>query len=402
MRLKYRKDISFSIAAYFLKFAGIWLAANRFEEWFRNATVVYTILSLNFSIWVQLRNLYFCWGDFTISGYILCNSLGLFIDLFKIILLVIHKKKFLNLIVYMQKNFWHFNYDDYENLIVADAKQMCVYFVCVFSFFSQSTVFCYMTRPLISNIGKNETERALIFNMWLDLPLSTTPYFEIMYTIQALALYHTGVCYLCFDNIFCIMCLHVASQFRILQYRVANIQSAKNKTEHACSSEECYVALKHCIQQHQSLIKFCAVLEETCRMIVLAQVIVFSALISFIGYQVILVDLSPTWRLSFISYLMTTMCQLWMFTYSCDCVTRESANVSLAVYAGPWINLSMDKFGKMVRKDLQVVVIRSRRVCSLTAGGFFPISLETYTKIMSTAMSYFTIMKQRTVDIADA
>ncbi|CAL7937524.1 unnamed protein product [Xylocopa violacea] len=397
MSVKYRKDISFTVAAFFLKFVGIWLATNRYVEWFRNVAVVYTVIALIFCIWVQMRNVFFYGADFTITGYILCACLGLFTDLFKIILMSIHKKKFLTLIVYMQKNFWHFNYDESENLIIADAKQMCFYFVCVFSCSSQFTVFCYVLRPAISNFGKNETDRALIFNMWLDLPLSTTPYFEIMYALQAVTLYQSGACYLSFDNMFCIMCLHVSSQFRILQYRMTKIQNAKGGS----FSEQCYATLKTYIQQHQGLIEFCTVLEEVCRMILLWQVIVFSVLISFIGYQLVLVDLTPSWRISFISYLLTTMCQLWMFTYSCDCVTKESENVSLAVYAGPWINSPMDKFGKLVRKDLQVVVTRSRRVCSLTACGFFPVSLETYTKIMSTAMSYFTLLKQSTVDEVD-
>lgn len=92
-------------------------------------------------------------------------------------------------------------------------------------------------------------------------------------------------------------------------------------------------------------------------------------------------DLTLSYRISFISYLFAGMCQLWMFTYSCDCVTQESAKIASAVYTSPWINLPMDKFGKMLRQDLQIVVMRSRRACCLTACGFFPISLETYTKV---------------------
>lgn len=87
-----------------------------------------------------------------VCTYIACNGLGLFMDLFKIFILSIHKKEFLNLIVLMQKNFWHFNYDEYENSVIAQAKRMCIYFVCVFSFFSQSTVFCYMLRPVICKL----------------------------------------------------------------------------------------------------------------------------------------------------------------------------------------------------------------------------------------------------------
>lgn len=88
--------------------------------------------------------------------------------------------------------------------------------------------------------------------------------------------------------------------------------------------------------------------------------------------------------MSFISYLFAGMCQLWMFTYSCDCITQESAEIASAAYTSPWIDLPMDKFGKMLRKDLQIVVMRSRRACCLTACGFFPISLETYTKVIIT------------------
>ena len=145
---------------------------------------------------------------FQISSYILCNLLGLFIVFFKIVTVFIYKEKFFRLIAHMQENFWHFNYDQHENSILADAKRMCIYFVCVFSIFSQFTIFSYMARPLIcksvnlrfsvhfegknkfvknrilANVGKNKSERTLIFDMHLDLPLSISPYYEIMYLTQ--------------------------------------------------------------------------------------------------------------------------------------------------------------------------------------------------------------------------
>ncbi|XP_076758960.1 odorant receptor Or2-like [Xylocopa sonorina] len=404
MRLKYRRDISISVAVFFLKLVGFWYSACPAEKWLRNATTVYSAIALVFCMWAQIRDIYFSWGNFSDCAYIACMILVVVIDLIKLFVLVVHKKTFLRLIVYMQKHFWHFDYDDYETLIVADIKHMCVYFVCVFSFFCQSTDFLYTVRPIISNMGKNETERTLIFNMWLDLPLSTSPYFEITYVIQALALYHLSVCYICFDNILCIMCLHVAGQFRILQYRFFNTPSGQNEgkfdEDPVIDSSNCYATLKDCIRQHQALIQFCVTLDEIFKVFIFGQVLMFSTLISFLGYQVFLADLNPEWRSFFISFLMANISQLWIFTYSCDYLTRESLNVAPAVFHGPWIHLPMDKFGKMMRKDLQLVLIRSRRACCLSACGFFPISLETYTKIMSTSVSYFTILKQRTVDAA--
>lgn len=99
----------------------------------------------------------------------------------------------------------------------------------------------------------------------------------------------------------------------------------------------------------------------------------------YLGTQV---NLTFSWRISFLCFLITNMSQLWMFTYSCDCMTRESVNVASAVYSIPWTRMPMDKFGKMIRKDLQFVVVRSRRACCLTGCGFFDISLETYTKVI--------------------
>ncbi|KAK1137075.1 hypothetical protein K0M31_001602 [Melipona bicolor] len=249
------------------------------------------------------------------------------------------------------------------------------------------------------------SERVLIFNMHLDLPLSISPYYEIMYLTQALSLYQVGVCYLCIDDIFCIMCLHVASQFRILQYRIVNVPSLKDKDKldldaNEDASKKCYAIFKNCIQQHQTLIEFSTTLEEIFTIIVLGQVLTFSILICFVGYQTLLVELTLSWRISLVCFLTTNIWQLWIFTYSCDFMAQESMNIANAAYTAPWIYLPMDRFGKMIRKDLQLVIMRSRRACYLTACGFFPISLETFTKIMSSAMSYFTILKQRTMDTA--
>lgn len=67
MSLKYHKDVSFSVAVFYLKIVGLWLSTNLVEKWFRNALVTYTVLAIIFNMWMQLRGLYFSWGDFSVS-----------------------------------------------------------------------------------------------------------------------------------------------------------------------------------------------------------------------------------------------------------------------------------------------------------------------------------------------
>lgn len=90
----------------------------------------------------------------------------------------------------------------------------------------------------------------------------------------------------------------------------------------------------------------------------------------------------PTRRLIFVFHIVGSSSQLLLFTYSCDTLIRESTNIGTAVYSGPWTHLTMDRIGKLLRRDLTMIILRSSKPCCLTASGFFPVSLETCTKVL--------------------
>lgn len=46
-----------------------------------------------------------------------------------------------------------------------------------------------MFRYISANIGNNGSERLLPFKMWVDLPLTVTPYYEIMFAIEVLQIF---------------------------------------------------------------------------------------------------------------------------------------------------------------------------------------------------------------------
>nr|XP_031844742.1 odorant receptor 22c-like [Nomia melanderi] len=194
------------------------------------------------------------------------------------------------------------------------------------------------------------------------------------------------------------MNLHAVTQFRILQHRLANMENL-NEEEYArkkCQSpftEKSYVTLKSYIQQHQSLIAYCQKLEKVFSMIALGQILILSLLICCDGCQVLMADAHSEKRFIFVFHLASCLGQLLMFTYSCDGIMHASQNVARGAYETPWPNLIMDKYGNRIRKDLVFVIARSRVPCCLTAQGFFEVSLGTYTSVLSTAVSYFTLLK---------
>ncbi|KOC60413.1 Odorant receptor Or2, partial [Habropoda laboriosa] len=138
---------------------------------------------------------------------------------------------------------------------------------------------------------KNESDRLLIVNFWIDLPITITPYYEILFTIQIFIIMYVCISYLCIDNFLCMINLHTATQFRILQYRLSNVCGANERSDKISkktpsNSDECYAKFKNCIQQHQALIEYCNKLQEVFGIFVLAQVLLFSLLMCLDGYLV--------------------------------------------------------------------------------------------------------------------
>ncbi|XP_076759023.1 odorant receptor 10-like [Xylocopa sonorina] len=112
-------------------------------------------------------------------------------------------------------------------------------------------------------------------------------------------------------------------------------------------------------------------------------------------------DVSTWTRNIFLFHMIGSFMQINFFTYSCHGLLDESVNVCTATYSGCWTTLPMNKVGILLRGHLIFIMMRSQRPCCLTAGGFFPVSLETSTAIMSSTMSYFALMKQSSADISE-
>nr|XP_034179500.1 uncharacterized protein LOC117603968 [Osmia lignaria] len=149
MWLKQSTDISIISAIFYLKLMGVWFAVNRAEKYIRNFMVIYSIISLMLVAAFQFRGLYVCWDDPTISTSFVCNIVGLALCFLKFCSVFIQKRKFLQLIEFMQTNFWHSNYGIHEEQLLANVKKICIYFICTFSSLTQFTVICYIFRPAV-------------------------------------------------------------------------------------------------------------------------------------------------------------------------------------------------------------------------------------------------------------
>nr|AXM05154.1 odorant receptor [Campoletis chlorideae] len=404
-----RKQLSIKLTRFFLRVVGFWVSTTPKQKLFLDIALTYSSIMVVFAIGVLTMDLYYSRDDFYELAYSLTNIITMMMVLFKFFTFAFEREKFIDLIKYSKENFWDAEYDEFGNKVLEECEKKCVLFVFTFTTFAQGTAWSYMITPIIDNIGRNETDRKFPFNIWLDIvPYSRTPYFEILFFIEALSLYHSGICYFCFDNLLCILNIHVTGQFRILNHRFETLCDVRTKQE-SCETEkleantEKYLRdsrsslkkLEECIKQHQSLIRFVDEIEAVYRLIILGQVLLFSILICLVSYQAFLVGGPLTRRIIFLAHSSGTFTQLFMFTLTCHELRDGSIEVADAIYKSRWHLLPGNNvFTRKLRKNLILILMRTRRPCCLTAFGFFPITLETFMTINSTAVSYLTLLRQ--------
>ncbi|XP_050594980.1 uncharacterized protein LOC126924480 [Bombus affinis] len=395
-------DISITLSQFLLKLAGVWMTVNNAEERRRRLTMAFTAVIHVYGLYLNLGDAYYTWNDLSHCTFLLSNTLCIVLAMFKLLILNFRRTEFKDLVLFAQQNFWHFKYDHDEKILFMKCRKLCKLWTITACSFTQASLAFYIITPICANIGKNKSDRVLPFKMWVDLPLSVTPYYEIMFVIQLATVQQIGVTYLCSDNFLCILNMHVICQFRILHNRLLNLwKIIDQKTDKIDYADKCYIALKKCIRQHQLLIKFCEKLEYVNTLPIFGHVVVFSLLMCFDTYEILLANVSTGTRLIFVFHMVGSFIHIIFFTYTCHGLIEESSNISLATYSGWWTILPMTETGRMLREDVKVMMMKSMRPCCLTAGGFFPISLETSTALMSTTMSYFTLMRESSVKNGD-
>lgn len=113
-----------------------------------------------------------------------------------------------------------------------------------------------------------------------------------------MCLYYIGISNFCFDTVFCIMAIHLAGQFRILQYRFMKLCDIDNEIYKRNSQSilegqmhKFHEKFKKYVRDHQILIDHHQKLENVYTIIMLGQVLLFNILICLFGYQVLLVSI---------------------------------------------------------------------------------------------------------------
>ncbi|KAG7210318.1 hypothetical protein KM043_011858 [Ampulex compressa] len=223
-----------------------------------------------------------------------------------------------------------------------------------------------------------------------------SPLYEIVYISQMAATIICGLIILATDTFIATALFHTCGHFKILQENLANLDMHisyihRIYKEQRHSSEllkKAKYEMRDIIKHHHVALWFCGNMEKNFNPILLLQVLASSLIICLVGLQVTTTLENQSKLIQYFSYLLMALFQLLLFCFPGDLLIQQSSNVSNAAYSIQWYKLP-----NPMRQDVQLLIMRSQKPSCITAGKFYTMHLENFSSVLSTALSYFTMLR---------
>ncbi|XP_043482412.1 odorant receptor 13a-like [Leptopilina heterotoma] len=384
---------SIKLIRFFMQLIGMWPSKNKVQILLSNFILFYTIFTMVFATMIEGMDLYYSWGDIKAITFCAPCASVVFSTLGQLATFVYHRNEVLNFNSYTEETFWKIQYNNRDMIILKKCNQICTFSCIGLTTLLQTIAWHYVTMPIIESEGNNVSERTLPFNLWFNIPYKETPFYEIIYFLQSIATFSTCICCTTFANFLFLINIFTAGQFQILQNKLQDSCSVTNNSESKCKlNNNSYEKLKNCIQFHQLLIKYIERIENLYSYCVLGQVFTSVMQICFSGFQIILgVGNSFNGTMLSVEYFLGSFLQLYFFAWSSHQIILESESIKLAIYKSKWYNE-----GRHFRQSINILMLKSNRPCVLSVGKFTPLSLDTFTAVAKTGLSYFTVLRQMT------
>lgn len=146
--------------------------------------------------------------------------------------------------------------------------------------------------------------------------------------------------------------------------------------------------LRNLVARHQALIAVVGDIENLIAPVFLFSFVQSSILICLTSFQIS----TATEFIIFFDYGMFFSAMLMKTSFLCFCgqkIINSSSGIADAIYEINWYEAKDVK----IKQDLAFVMLRAQNFCKLTAAKFKVISLDIFTTILGSSISYFTLLR---------
>ncbi|CAK9807382.1 Odorant receptor 13a [Anthophora quadrimaculata] len=241
-----------------------------------------------------------------------------------------------------------------------------------------------------SSIVDNDTTiRRLPYPFFFEV--QRTPWYELTYVLQLLTILNVGLACVAVDTTGPLLILLSCGHFDVIRSRIERLDAIDQpssmgpfSTRETSSSVQTR-NLRVLLIRHGMLLEFCNEIERIMNVIFLTQLLGSTYNISLVGFKLIGDNRN---KYMHTSQLLIIVIQLFLCNWPADLLSSKSESIGRAAYTIPW-----HWYPRCLRKPTNMLMVRGQKPVRLTAGKFVGLSLETFASMISTALSFFTVIR---------
>ncbi|KAJ0181129.1 hypothetical protein K1T71_003214 [Dendrolimus kikuchii] len=265
----------------------------------------------------------------------------------------------------------------------------------MYAFWNVLGVWLYNLTPiavlLYRKIRGIPSELGFVWQLAYPFDKTKPVYHEIVYIFETCSGIISVCCMLGSDLLFMTMASHISMLLRLLSVRIRDLASGdlnnydNNIITNGDIYFDCYDEIVSVVKIHQRLIQYIYDLEDAFCVVNLINVLLSSVNICCVVFTIVFLE--PWMEMSNKFFLGAALTQMGIVCWYADDIYRASIGVSDAVYESGWY-----KSNTRCQRALLVVLQRLQKPLYFTALKFRTITMMTYSSILTTAYSYFTLL----------
>ncbi|XP_073832673.1 odorant receptor 13a [Musca autumnalis] len=416
--------------------------------WLYTAWSWYVVWSVGITIGFQTAFLINNFGDIMMTTENCCTTFMGALNFVRLLHMRLHQPQFKEIIQQFVDDIW-INKKQHPHVAAECSRNMRTFRIMTVLLSCLISMYCVM--PLVVlffDVGLDADEKPFPYKMLFPYDAHHGWNYIMTYIFTSYA----GICVVTTlfaeDSIFGFFVTYTCGKFQILHERIDNLVfdaygSVVGNRQDENEIEDAYVKLlNHIAYDHNKLIEFSAKLENFFNPILLVNFTISSILICMVGFQLMTgKDMFIGDYVKFMVYISSSLSQLYVLCWNGDSLIQHSTETAAHLYTCNWEGglihpttpvlrhkvikeyprnhghgKSLEKLfksnqqhnqlkglqsnysyyipaNKKFRQNLEIMIMCSQRPVKITALKFSTLSLQSFTAILSSSMSYFTLLK---------
>ncbi|NP_001091789.1 olfactory receptor 15 [Bombyx mori] len=387
MTLVYQTDI-FKPNVFFWKMFGIW-ADRKSSKTYKYYSFVFlfitlimynSLLAINLlytplKIELLIREVIFCFTEITVST--------------KVLMILFKRNKILDAFDLLNKNEFRGNSEESSAIIQKNNSAYKTYWK-LYAILSNFAYSSQVLGPLIVKlIWKTKLELPICNYYFLNEELRHD-FFSGWYIYQSFGMYGHMMYNVNIDTFISGLLMMAVTQLKIIQTKLLSLKlnPRERKMDRGLMNITEVLKLNEILKHYELVLKYCSTVQSILDVAMFVQFGVASAIICVAMCGLIMVRSSTETLLFMVTYLFAMTLQIFVPAWMGTQLHFQSQELVFAAYNSEWIPRCQS-----FKRSIIIFVERAKIPITITGLKMFPLSLATFTSIMKTAYSFFTLIR---------